>query len=52
MRTGLAMRDGAPVDLGPPPAARLAAVPWLPYDEVLLERVIGTVGALLERGPA
>jgi hypothetical protein len=28
--------------------ARLAAVPWLPYDEVLLERVASIACALLE----
>jgi hypothetical protein len=28
--------------------AKLRAVPWLPYDEALLERVVHSVGALLD----
>lgn len=48
MRTGRVLRNGTPVELAPPaPAKRLRAVPWLPYDEALLERVIHGVGALL-----
>ena len=47
MRTGRVLRDGAPVELAPAPATRLSAVPWLPYDEALLERVIHSVGTLL-----
>ena len=48
MRTGRVLRDGAPLDL-PVPAAgkKLKAVPWLPYDEALLERVLHHVGTLL-----
>ncbi|WP_431262495.1 DUF4132 domain-containing protein [Roseateles chitinivorans] len=41
---------GEPVELGIPPAPagrRLAAVPWLPYDEVLLQRIAETAGHLL-----
>ncbi|PNG39398.1 hypothetical protein A1395_01755 [Pseudomonas protegens] len=48
--TGRVSRDGAAVDL--PLAAqsgKLAALPWLPYDEVLLERIANTVCALLNR---
>lgn len=48
MRTGRVMRDGAPLDLPPPAAAKkLKVVPWLPYDEALLERVRHHVGTLL-----
>ena len=48
MRTGRVMRDGAPLDLPLPAAGRkLKAVPWLPYDEALLERVLHHVGTLL-----
>ncbi|WP_431256799.1 DUF4132 domain-containing protein [Roseateles chitinivorans] len=41
---------GEPVVLDIPPAPagrRLAAVPWLPYDEVLLQRIADIVGYLL-----
>jgi hypothetical protein len=49
MRTGRVLRNGTPVELGlKAPAKRLHAVPWLPYDEALLERVIHSVGALLD----
>lgn len=52
IRTGRVLRDGAPVELdAPAPGKRLGAVPWLPYDEALLERVIHGVGALLEAAP-
>lgn len=48
MRTGRVLRSGTPLELAPPaPARRLRAVPWLPYDEALLERVIHSVGVLL-----
>lgn len=51
MRTGRVLRNGAPIELAPAaPAKRLGAVPWLPYDEALLERVIHHVGALLAAG--
>lgn len=49
LRTGKVWRDGALVDLALKPASkRLGAVPWLPYDEALLERVVHSVGALLD----
>jgi hypothetical protein len=41
---------GEPVELDIPPAPagrRLAAVPWLPYDEVLLQRIAELAGHLL-----
>jgi hypothetical protein len=48
IRTGRVLRAGAPVelDLGKP-GKRLRALPWVPYDEALLERVLHSVGALL-----
>ena len=49
MRTGRVLRDGTPIELLPQaPRKSLGAVPWLPYDEALLERVIHSVGALLD----
>ena len=50
LATARVTRDGEPVELPAPPAKpRLAAVPWLPYDEVLLQRIADAVGALLAR---
>jgi len=49
IRTGRVLRDGAQVELALPDTGRqLGAVPWLPYDEALLERVVRSVGALLD----
>ncbi|HEX8605475.1 MAG TPA: DUF4132 domain-containing protein [Pseudoduganella sp.] len=49
MRTGRVLRDGTPLEPQPGPAPKkLGAVPWLPYDEALLERVLHSVGALLD----
>jgi len=40
--------DGAPLELElPAKRGKLAAVPWLPYDEVLLQRIADAVGVLL-----
>lgn len=48
LTTGRVTKAGAPVDLQlPAVGSKLAAVPWLPYDEVLLEKVADTVAALL-----
>ncbi|QBE66822.1 hypothetical protein [Pseudoduganella lutea] len=58
LRTGRVVRDGTPVELDLAPIKgkvgkgskgdkRLLAVPWLPYDEALLERVVHSVGVLL-----
>ncbi|MGS0895351.1 DUF4132 domain-containing protein [Burkholderia stagnalis] len=46
--TGRVTRDGEPVDasLDPPPSP-LRAVPWLPYDEALLQRIVDVVAGLL-----
>lgn len=49
IRTGRVLRDGAQVELAlPDTGRRLGAVPWLPYDEALLERVVRSVGMLLD----
>lgn len=46
--TGRVSRDGAPADVAlAAQSGKLAALPWLPYDEVLLERIANTVCALL-----
>ncbi|MDP9526818.1 DUF4132 domain-containing protein [Pseudomonas protegens] len=48
--TGRVTRDGAPVEMAlAAQSGKLTALPWLPYDEVLLERIANTVGALLNR---
>lgn len=48
--TGRVTRNGAPVDLTlAAQSGKLAALPWLPYDEVLLERIANTVCTLLHR---
>ncbi|WP_175734085.1 DUF4132 domain-containing protein [Burkholderia ambifaria] len=46
--TGRVTRDGEPVEpaIEPPPAP-LRAVPWLPYDEALLQRIVDVVAGLL-----
>uniref|UniRef100_UPI00197F56A8 DUF4132 domain-containing protein n=1 Tax=Burkholderia sp. Ac-20379 TaxID=2703900 RepID=UPI00197F56A8 len=47
--TGRVTRNGEAVEIElAPNGARVHAVPWLPYDEVLLERIVGVVGRLLE----
>jgi len=49
IRTGRVLREGAPVELAPAQSSPpLRAVPWLPYDEALLERVVHNVGVLLD----
>jgi len=51
LATGRVVENGAALEL-PAPASKatLAAVPWLPYDEVLLQRIADSVAALLARG--
>ncbi|MET3623897.1 hypothetical protein ABIC49_005545 [Burkholderia ambifaria] len=46
--TGRVTRDGEPVEpaIEPPPSP-LRAVPWLPYDEALLQRIVDVVAGLL-----
>ncbi|RQS20603.1 DUF4132 domain-containing protein [Burkholderia sp. Bp8992] len=47
--TGRVTRDGEPVDAAiEPPPSPLRAVPWLPYDEALLQRIVDVVAALLD----
>ncbi|MPV57473.1 hypothetical protein CFB46_31020 [Burkholderia sp. HI2761] len=47
--TGRVTRDGEPVDatIEPPPSP-LRAVPWLPYDEALLQRIVDVVAGLID----
>ncbi|WP_256859615.1 hypothetical protein [Burkholderia cenocepacia] len=47
--TGRVTRDGEPVEpaIAPPPSP-LRAVPWLPYDEALLQRIVDVVAGLLD----
>ncbi|MDT3418682.1 hypothetical protein QF008_000413 [Pseudomonas protegens] len=50
LATGRVTRDGEPVEMAlAAQSGKLTAVPWLPYDEVLLERIANTVCALLNR---
>ncbi|MFL6625712.1 MAG: DUF4132 domain-containing protein [Vitreoscilla sp.] len=49
LATGRVVENGQAVELEPPQKAALAAVPWLPYDEVLLQRIADNVAALLAR---
>ncbi|WP_244099545.1 hypothetical protein [Burkholderia pyrrocinia] len=47
--TGRVMRDGEPVEPATePPPSPLRAVPWLPYDEALLQRIVDVVAGLLD----
>ncbi|PXX36949.1 MULTISPECIES: DUF4132 domain-containing protein [Burkholderia] len=47
--TGRVTRDGEPVALPTePPPSPLRAVPWLPYDEALLQRIVDVVAGLLD----
>lgn len=50
LATGHVTRDGEPVEMAlAAQSGKLTALPWLPYDEVLLERIANTVCALLNR---
>ena len=52
LATGRVVENGAALALEPPAAkVSLAAVPWLPYDEVLLQGIVDSVAALLSRAP-
>ncbi|NTX28649.1 DUF4132 domain-containing protein [Burkholderia pyrrocinia] len=47
--TGRVTRDGEPVDTATePPPSPLRAVPWLPYDETLLQRIVDVAAGLLD----
>lgn len=53
LATARVTKDGAPVELdGPGAGGTLSAVSWLPYDEVLLQKICDRVGALLSKAPA
>jgi hypothetical protein len=53
LATGRVVENGAALEFEAPVGkAALAAVPWLPYDEVLLQRIADNVAALLARGSA
>jgi hypothetical protein len=42
-------RDGDAVDLDLPAVSSAIGLPWLPYDEAMLERIAATVDALRPR---
>ncbi|MEK6355958.1 MAG: hypothetical protein V4771_24680 [Burkholderia cenocepacia] len=47
--TGRVTRDGEPVEPAiEPPPSWLRAVPWLPYDEALLQRIVDVVAGWLD----
>jgi hypothetical protein len=48
LATGRVTRDGEPVALDVPALPAAVALPWLPYDEQLLNRIARTVVALAE----
>jgi hypothetical protein len=50
LSTARITRNGSPIEIElPEKHAKLAAVPWLPYDEVLLQKIVDTVAVLLDR---
>lgn len=50
LSTARVTRAGAPVDVEIPAGSpQLQAVPWLPYDEKLLQKIVNTAGVLLAR---
>jgi hypothetical protein len=49
LATGRVTRDGDPVAIDPPPRSNLVAVPWLPYDEALLETICYTAIEIARR---
>ncbi len=46
--TGRVTRDGEPVEPAIAPPSLLRAVPWLPYDEALLQRIVDVVAGWLD----
>ncbi|MEB2606377.1 hypothetical protein SB461_07665 [Burkholderia cenocepacia] len=46
--TGRVTRDGEPVEPAIAPPSPLRAVPWLPYDEALLQRIVDVVAGWLD----
>lgn len=54
LATSRVTRDGDPVTIDLPSRSSIAAVPWLPYDEKLLERIVYTaieIAALTDSDP-
>ncbi|MGY5130062.1 DUF4132 domain-containing protein [Streptomyces nigrescens] len=51
LATGRVTQEGDPVDIDLPTGRCAVPLPFLPYDEALLERVVHTVGHLLEESP-
>jgi hypothetical protein len=49
LATGRVTRDGEPVTIDPPARSNLAAVPWLPYDEKLLESIVYAAVEIAQR---
>jgi hypothetical protein len=49
LSTARVTRRGDPVILPMPPQRTAIPLPWLPYDETLLERVARTVAALVQQ---
>jgi hypothetical protein len=50
--TARVTREGAPIDLQLPEGGpKLGAVPWLPYDEALLQKIADSVSILLRNPP-
>jgi hypothetical protein len=48
LSTARVTRNGDPVELSfPPDTPKLVAVPWLPYDEMLLQKIADSVSVLL-----
>ena len=49
LATGRVTCDGEPVTIDVPKSSNLAAVPWLPYDEKLLEMICYTAIEIAHR---
>ena len=49
LTTGRVTRDGDPVAIDPPKRSNIVAVPWLPYDETLLETICYTAIEIARR---
>ena len=52
LTTGRVTREGTPIELQiPKTRSKMAAVPWLPYDEALLQKIVASVEAVLAPAP-
>ena len=51
LNTAKVSRDGEQIELKVPKAgakgSKLAALPWVPYDEAMLEKLVATIASLL-----